>query len=290
MTTGPGRYDPFEEQHRRQEAREARRKHQRNQRILLGVALVVALALLVFCVVMIVRAVAEPKVPAPVVPSAAGSPSAASLSGSQPPSRPQAADPAAWNLILINNNNPMPDGYEAKLEEEQKLVAVDSVGHLFYAGEAADQLTAMVETCNTQTEGGSLSIISAFRGPQTQNGKYEALVAAYKAEGKSDAEADKLARQTDPPFGYSDHQTALAVDFVTGGAGEATDDFANTAEAGWLRVHAAEYGFILRFPENKVEITGIQYQPYHFRYVGVEDAKAISAAGISLEEYLAQED
>ena len=64
------------------------------------------------------------------------------------------------------------------------------------------------------------------------------------------------------------------------------DAFAQTPEYQWLLANAANYGFILRYPENKVNITGMLFSPYHFRYVGVEDATIISQAGISLEEFI----
>lgn len=278
---GPDRRAAEQEQYRRrQEAKAQKRKKRLQQRIILMVSLVVALALLIFCAVMIVRAVTGPKAPS--------SSSASSQSSSAPDavSRPMAADTSVWNLVLFNNNNKMPDGFNTQLEAEQLLVPVDNVGHLFDS-RAADKLKEMVAACNA-VEGQSLAIVSGYRGPQTQDDRYNALVAQFKAEGQTDEEADRLAREIDPPFGYSDHQTALAVDFIAGDVTEAADSFGEMPEAGWLRVNASQYGFILRYPENKEAITGVKFKPYHYRYVGVEEAKAITAAGICLEEYLAQ--
>lgn len=284
MPTGPDRPDrrahEQEEYRRRQEAKALRRKKQRKQRLILSVSLVVALALLILCFVMIIRAVTG----GGKAPAVSGT---SSSSTSQPASsRPTATDITAWNLVLFNNNNKMPDGFDTQLEADQRLVSVDNVGHLF-DNRASESLLKMVEDCNA-VEGQSLIIVSGYRGPQTQDARYDALVEGFKAEGKGDDEAAQLARQIDPPFGYSDHQTALAVDFSTGEVTEATDSFAETAEAGWLRVHAAEYGFILRYPQDKEAITGTLFKPYQYRYVGLEEAKSITAAGICLEEYLAQ--
>lgn len=282
MPTGPRfdrRISEEEEYRRRQEARALRRKKQQQQRIILVAALLVALALLVFCAVMIIRAVAAPK-------AASSSQPESSQSASTPAAanRPTAADPSVWNLLLFNNNNKMPDDFPAGLESQQLLVPVDNVGHLFDS-RAADKLQELITACNA-VEGQSLAVVSGYRGPDTQNQRYNDLVNGFKAEGKSDEEADQLARQIDPPFGYSDHQTALAVDFITNEVTEASDAFAGTAEAGWLRVNAAQYGYILRYPEDKEAITGVLHKPYQYRYVGVDEAKAITAAAICLEEYL----
>lgn len=286
MPTGSNRprnrFDQFkeEEYRRRQEVLAVRRKKRRIRQLVVIIAFVVALALLVLCAVMIVRAVKTPAGNTPVVPVTSGDISDTSASDGQGEgSRPTAVDTTAWNLILINNNNPMAEGFEPE------TVMIDNVGHMFDT-RAAEKLTRMIEACNA-VEGQSLAVASAYRGPKTQDGKYDDLAAAFAAEGMSTQEADTEARKIDPPYGYSDHQSGLAVDFVNADSAVAAGNFSETAEAAWLRVNAADYGFILRFPQNKEAITGITFQPYHYRHVGVEEAKAISEAGICLEEYLA---
>ena len=81
--------------------------------------------------------------------------------------------------------------------------------------------------------------------------------------------------------GYSEHQTGLTIDCNT-----IDDAFGQTKEAQWLAEHCADYGFIIRFPDGKEDITGYQYEPWHIRYVGVDTAKEIDQLGVSLEEYL----
>lgn len=81
--------------------------------------------------------------------------------------------------------------------------------------------------------------------------------------------------------GYSEHQTGLTIDCNT-----IDDAFGETAEATWLAEHCADYGFIIRFPDGKENITGYQYEPWHIRYVGVDTAKEIMSQGLTLEEYL----
>ena len=81
--------------------------------------------------------------------------------------------------------------------------------------------------------------------------------------------------------GFSEHQTGLTIDCNT-----IDDAFGQTKEAQWLAEHCADYGFIIRFPDGKEDITGYQYEPWHIRYVGVDTAKEIDQLGVSLEEYL----
>ncbi len=269
-----------EEYRRRQEQKAKRRRKQQMNRLLLLGACVLGVVLLVVVVVNIFKAILNPDKSAVKSSSVTSS----SMTEAEADSvlnagRPMAKDPEAWNLIVINNQSAMPDGFAPTTK------AIDNIGHTVDE-RIAESLTAMIEACNSEA-GNALAVVSAERGPQTQNGNYQRLVDQFKAAGKSEADADMLARRIDPPYGYSDHQTALAVDFVTATVGTASDEFAATPEAAWLTAHAAEYGFVLRFPENKQEITGIDYQPYHFRYVGKDEAAEMKSAGICLEEYVA---
>ena len=87
--------------------------------------------------------------------------------------------------------------------------------------------------------------------------------------------------------GTSEHETGLAADIVTPSYQRLDAGYAGTKAAKWLLENAASYGFVLRYPEDKTEITGIDYEPWHYRYVGVEAAKEIMAQGLCLEEYAA---
>jgi len=88
--------------------------------------------------------------------------------------------------------------------------------------------------------------------------------------------------------GTSEHSTGLAVDIVVLSHQTLDEDFEKTEGFKWLSENAQKYGFILRYPKNKEEITGIKYEPWHYRYVGEENAKKINEQGICLEEYLAE--
>lgn len=275
----PREHTPEQEEYRRrQQAKAKRRRQQQMHRVILLGSCVVGVALLVTVFVMIIRSITNPKEKALVSSSDTAVISEPADAGAVA-NLPKAADPSVWNLVLINNQNKMPDGFSPE------TVSIDNIGHQVDA-RMADALTQMMDACNA-VAGNNLAVISAQRGPQTQNGNYQNLVDIFKGQGMSAEQADEAARRVDPPYGYSDHQTALAVDFIGATVTEAAQAFAETPESAWLREHAVEYGFVLRFPENKGAITGIDYQPYHYRYVGVEDAQAMASAAICLEEYVA---
>lgn len=121
-------------------------------------------------------------------------------------------------------------------------------------------------------QGMSLYISSGYRSYQYQAGLYQKYVSR---DGKN--AADRYSARA----GYSEHQTGLAFD-----VNQINDSFANTAEAKWLAAHAHEYGFIIRYPKGKEDVTGYQYEPWHLRYLGKETAKAVYDSGLCLEEYL----
>ena len=109
--------------------------------------------------------------------------------------------------------------------------------------------------------------------------------AAFVAEGYSEEEALKQAKTVAAESGFSEHQLGLAVDIDS----EDTSVCSNEAVWEWLRANCANYGFILRYPAGKEDITGISYEPWHFRFVGKDAAKKIMDSGITLEEYLNKE-
>ena len=114
----------------------------------------------------------------------------------------------------------------------------------------------------------------------------EALLAELTERGLSREQAEqRLERQTEQP-GCSEHQLGLAVDIEEQGSEAEKAQQADTATLRWLREHSWRYGFILRYPENKTDITGKDYRPWHFRYVGREAAQQIHELDLSLEEYI----
>jgi D-alanyl-D-alanine carboxypeptidase len=104
--------------------------------------------------------------------------------------------------------------------------------------------------------------------------------------GYSRAEAVNFAAQSIQPPGCSEHNSGLAIDITRPGVWDTREDFDTTKEFAWLQAHAHEYGFILRYPKDKQNITQVMYEPWHWRYVGVGPATAMKASGQCLEEYL----
>jgi D-alanyl-D-alanine carboxypeptidase len=283
-----------EERRRRAAARARRRKKRRLRRLLLLGAFVLAALLLVLAVVAIFRALSGGDKDASSS-ERSSSPAASIFEPVAPPSAGPgvswtvAPDPSVWNLILVNNQYPLPDGFALTDEQQAGITYTKSGVGVTYRFDARiiDELNALIAECNA-ISGHSLEVISGLRGSTTQNQRYDYLVTYYKGEGHSDAEAEMLARQQDPPAGYGEHQTGLAVDFVTGTVAEPSLAFVETGEFAWLNDNAARFGFILRYPSEKEAITGIRVQPYHWRYVGVEAATTMRTEGRCLEEYLAK--
>jgi zinc D-Ala-D-Ala carboxypeptidase len=179
--------------------------------------------------------------------------------------------------VLVNKDNKLPDNYQpsdliypdipftfAQKAEKRQMRAE--------AGAAIEKLFA-----GAKQQGVHLLGVSAYRSYASQTALFNYYV---------NQDGYEAARTYSAVPGTSEHETGLAID-VTGGDGTcaAEDCFEGTKEAGWLQDHAAEYGFIIRYPKGKDSITGYQYEPWHLRYVGKAIAKEIMSRGITLEEY-----
>ena len=161
-----------------------------------------------------------------------------------------------WFMILVNAKNPLPEDFAVE------TAAIDDENHTVDS-RIAEDLSAMISA--GESEGLDFVIYTAFRSFEKQKEFFEA--------GKTEAAP-----------GTSEHNSGLAIDI-----GTSKGDFSGSAEEAWLLEHAHEYGFILRYPADKTDITGFAYEPWHFRYVGKEQAALIKESGLCLEEYLAQE-
>lgn len=179
-----------------------------------------------------------------------------------------------WNLKVINQYNQVEDGFSPQLAEYDKNVEFDE--------RAMQPLKDMI---NKMKRAGikSIWIQSAYRSYEKQKALFDNKVKEYVKQGKSQEEAEVLAQKLVQRPESSEHHLGLAVDF-----NYVNNEFENTAAFEWLQEHAAEYGFILRYPKDKGDITGISYEPWHWRYVGKEHAKKIKEQGICLEEYVYQ--
>lgn len=183
-----------------------------------------------------------------------------------------------WKLVLVNKWNEMEAGYVPELTEVGGGHMVDS--------RIADSLNAMI--ADAKKAGYYIYILSSYRTLAKQVSLYEAEVAEWVYEGLSQEEAEEKAGTIVAYPGTSEHHLGLAVDLVSSEHVKLDQDAEKTKGYQWLAANCHEYGFILRYPNNTTDVTGIIYEPWHFRYVGVEAATEIMEAGITLEEYLSQ--
>lgn len=179
--------------------------------------------------------------------------------------------------ILVNKDNPLPKDYQVDL-----ITLAD--GRSKAAEEAYEPLCAMLEAA--QEDGMDLLICSSYRDRKRQEELFDEDVEALLRKGYTYTEAyEEVAKETMPP-GCSEHSTGLAFDIVARDYQMLDKGQEKRDENKWLRKHCAEYGFILRYPKGKEDITQISYESWHFRYVGKEVAEYIMEEGITLEEYL----
>lgn len=181
-----------------------------------------------------------------------------------------------WMLLLVNSSNPVPDDWSIQTVELRNGFQVDE--------RCYPDLQDMMDAC--REDGLDPLICSAYRTQEYQEKLYRNQIGKQMALGYSREVAETEAARYVAVPGTSEHQLGLAVDIVDTGYQLLDDAQADTDVQKWLMEHSWEYGFILRYPEGKSEITGIAYEPWHYRYVGRENAEQIYRAGVCLEEYL----
>lgn len=179
-------------------------------------------------------------------------------------------------LTLGNFENTIPKDWKVDLVQ---LNNGQSVDRRIY-----DDLIAMLQAA--KSEGLNPLICSSYRTNEKQEQLYQNKVSEYLSQGYSKVEAsDKAAFWVARP-GTSEHQLGLAVDIVSTKNQRLDRSQENTVEQRWLIQNSWKYGFVLRYPTNKNSITGVGYEPWHYRYVGKEHAKKINELGVCLEEYV----
>lgn len=191
------------------------------------------------------------------------------------PTPPPEPDPY---LILVNADNPLAEDLEPNLKTIQ--------GNFKLEEQAADAYLEMKAAA--KADGISLLVASAHRPVATQERLYKNKIKEFLSQGYSEADAAVVAATIVARPGTSEHNTGLAVDIVTPSYQRLIEGFANTDAAKWLAANAHKYGFVLRYPKDKQEITNIIFEPWHFRYVGLEHAQYMYENGLCLEEYLAE--
>ncbi len=183
---------------------------------------------------------------------------------------------ATWNLTLVNPWNPLPESYSINLVMLMNGQSVDA--------RCYPDLQEMMDDC--RAAGLSPYICSSYRSLEKQNQLFEDNVASLMAQGYLEADARSETAKNVALPGTSEHQLGLAVDIVDKNYQVLDEKQEYTAVQQWLMENSWKYGWILRYPEDKSDITGITYEPWHYRYVGKEAASVIYQEGICLEEYM----
>ncbi len=180
-----------------------------------------------------------------------------------------------WDLVYWSNGN-FVDAMYLNREEYNSVKAVDKAAY--------QPLKDMFAAANKA--GVPLELVSAYRSIYLQDKLFTRSVNSFISQGYSEAEAINKANYSRTFSGTSEHNTGLGFDLLQKGNYTLSTSFENTAEFKWLMKNAENYGFILRYAKDKTDKTGIMYEPWHFRYVGVEHAKKINELGMCLEEYI----
>lgn len=204
---------------------------------------------------------------------------AEALARQDEPQEPEPAKPSAADnelLTLVNPWNELPEDWQVDLVTLSNGLQIDR--------RCYDALQEMMDAC--REAGYEPLICSAYRTQETQQDLFNNKVAKLEAEGKSHDEAVQEAGTVVAVPGTSEHQLGLAVDVVDVNNQNLTEEQEKTPTQKWLMANSWRYGFIHRYPNSKSDITGIIYEPWHYRYVGKDAAQEIFNKGITLEEYL----
>lgn len=187
-------------------------------------------------------------------------------------------DEEKWYLTLVNRDYILPADYTVKTAQ----TVVDIYGGYSYGLLDYRVAPHYIEMYNAALEDGiKLSPLSGYRSIAHQKRNFEARISLYMKQGYSKKQATIMASEIILPPQTSEHNARLCMDILS-----IYESFENTKEYRWLQAHAADYGFVLRYPKDKQNITKITFEPWHWRYVGVEAAKEMKAKNLCLEEYL----
>lgn len=179
-------------------------------------------------------------------------------------------------LTVVNPWNPLPEDWVCDLVTLGDGRRVDS--------RCYEAFEEMMAAC--RDAGYAPFLCSAYRTQETQQSLYDNKVQRLMNSGMGEEEAKVEAAKAVAIPGTSEHQLGLAVDIVDANMQDLTDEQEKTETQKWLMANSWRYGFIHRYPNDKTDITGIIYEPWHYRYVGVETAQALRESGQCLEEYL----
>ena len=191
--------------------------------------------------------------------------------------RAMLADPL---MVLVNHTSKMPDDYTFDTKECGSATAVNKTLQTV----ACDAFLEMQKAA--AADGVTVWMQSGYRSVEYQKNLYDKKTKYYLNKGLSQADALKKAAAIVNPPGYSEHNCGLAADLNSPEHTGLDEGFEKTAAFRWLCAHAGDYGFILRYPKDAEDKTEIIYEPWHWRYVGVENAAKINASGLCFEDYI----
>lgn len=187
-----------------------------------------------------------------------------------------------WAMFLVNSKNPVSEEYCNGIET---AFIYESWREYYMDTRMAEYMKQMLKAASE--DGHQLIVVSAYRSVEYQQNNFDKSVQDRmdnRGMTYEEAYADTLKEVQLP--GYSEHNAGVAADIMSDECIDMDDDsFKNTKAYAWLQEHAADYGFVLRYPEGKQDITGIIYEPWHYRFVGVYYAKLLTDRGITMEEY-----
>lgn len=187
------------------------------------------------------------------------------------------------NLLLVNGSHPLSEDYDytkdlMTIPGEYHNGQLDQINKDIWP-----YLKAMID--DARKEGVNLSVWSPYRSYNIQQMLFNRQKQKQIEAGVPESEADAKAASIVARPGTSEHHTGLAADINM-----ADDAFENTPMYAWLTEHCQDYGFIMRYPKDKIDVTGVIYESWHYRFVGINVAKDIKNKGITLEEYLELKD
>ena len=188
---------------------------------------------------------------------------------------------AGAEILLVNPWYSLPADYTPDLVELNTSISVDGqkVDRSCY-----DALVQMITDCNKECP--TACVVSSYRTNEYQEGLFQKKIKFYLDQGYDQEEATRLAATVIAIPGTSEHQLGLAVDIVDTRSWSLNDGQADLPAQKWLMENSWKYGFVLRFPKDKTDVTGIIYEPWHYRYVGIEVAAELHESGLTLEEYI----
>ncbi len=182
-----------------------------------------------------------------------------------------------WQLLLVNYMHSVPEDYSFSLIQLKNEQSVDE--------RIYPELQEMMNAA--RAEGIFALITSSYRTKEMQQALFTEKVEEYKSNGYLNDKAERLAKMWVALPGTSEHQVGLAVDIGVDSSQTVGKSQSSSDVHQWLMANCYKFGFILRYPEGKSDITGVNYEPWHYRYVGKAVAKEITEKGICFEEYLA---